>query len=184
MNKVNTAVYQERLSNYDLEGIDLDRLEICIRVMERVESENYAFDISNWCSHKKLTSKQLAELIYDQDTGELDKDFSMRRLHECGSTACFGGWLAVSPEFLALGGSRYAGGSPEFNGESGYYAITEFTKNDENQDAHNAIADIADYSGEAWIGELHVDNPTAKDVLDRLLIIRSEARKAQGVHVA
>lgn len=45
-------------------------------------------------------------------------------LHSCGNSACFAGWVAVSPEFQEAGGAHlHNSGAPIFNGCMGYLAI-------------------------------------------------------------
>ena len=46
-----------------------------------------------------------------------------KTLHNCGTPACFAGWLAVSPEFQEAGGTVHPSGSPKFNGYTGAEAI-------------------------------------------------------------
>lgn len=48
-------------------------------------------------------------------------------LHSCGNSACFAGWVAVSPEFQEAGGAHLSdSGAPIFDGYTGYYAIAEW----------------------------------------------------------
>ncbi len=48
-------------------------------------------------------------------------------LNECGMAACFGGYIAVSPEFKAAGGTvSEVDGAPMLGRESGYFAIAEY----------------------------------------------------------
>ena len=48
-------------------------------------------------------------------------------LNECGMAACFGGYIAVSPEFKVAGGrvDLYSG-VPILGRENGYFAIAEY----------------------------------------------------------
>ena len=47
-------------------------------------------------------------------------------LHQCGSTACFAGWVAVSPEFQAAGGRVGTSGWPCFDLCTGHDAINRW----------------------------------------------------------
>lgn len=47
-------------------------------------------------------------------------------LHKCGNTACIGGYLAISPMFIANGGSRQFSGSAAFEGEEGSPAVAKY----------------------------------------------------------
>lgn len=45
-------------------------------------------------------------------------------LYACGNKACFAGFVAVSPEFKASGGTCSCRGSPQFQGKDGHCAIS------------------------------------------------------------
>lgn len=47
-------------------------------------------------------------------------------LHKCGNTACFAGWVAVSPEFQAAGGRVGTSGWPRFSLSIGSNAINRW----------------------------------------------------------
>lgn len=49
--------------------------------------------------------------------------FTIEELHERGASACFGGYIALSPRFQADGGSVGLGGSPNYKGLVGPVAI-------------------------------------------------------------
>lgn len=63
-------------------------------------------------------------IMSDWQTGEIRG--TEAELHECGTAACFAGWLAVSPEFQAAGGDVGFGGNPLFGPLGGFRAITEW----------------------------------------------------------
>lgn len=63
-------------------------------------------------------------VMSDWQTGEVRE--TEAELHECGTAACFAGWLAVSPEFQAAGGKVGMGGNPLFSFVGGFRAITEW----------------------------------------------------------
>ena len=78
-------------------------IQIVIDVMTRVRDQGRAFDFSQWQGF---------------DYGD-DPVITERELHTCGSPACVGGWLAVSPEFAAVGGSVGECGQPIYREEEG-----------------------------------------------------------------
>ena len=43
---------------------------------------------------------------------------------DCGTVACFGGWLAVMPEFVAMGVSRTRNGRPDGFGQANPAALS------------------------------------------------------------
>lgn len=61
----------------------LDRLEQAIAVMQRAG---------------KVDMRAWQDFATRQDIRHTEKE-----LHACGNSACFAGWLAVSPEFQAAG---------------------------------------------------------------------------------
>jgi hypothetical protein len=76
--------------------MNLDNVNKAIAVMERVRARGDNFDLRSW---------QDARSEYLVQTNE-------EALHTCGTSACFAGWLAVSPEFQADGGEVGPGGRP------------------------------------------------------------------------
>lgn len=85
--------------------INLERLEQAIAVMKRAG----AVDMRSW------------------QGGEVRE--SEVELHTCGNSACFAGWLAVSPEFQASGGSldtKGAPGMPAYKKQHGGGAVAEW----------------------------------------------------------
>lgn len=100
--------YKSIIDLMDLKSMNLRRMDVCIKVMQRVAAKAYAFDIETW---QQGGSNRLTE----------------KGLHKCGSSACFGGWLAVSPEFRRSGGGvERLGGRPIFNGFGGSSAVSEY----------------------------------------------------------
>ena len=78
---------------------NVERVKKAIAVMERVRDENRAFDM-NWWQGRVGHNRCFDEAVP----------------HACGTAACFAGWLAVSPEFQADGGSITLSGAPVFQG--------------------------------------------------------------------
>lgn len=86
--------------------INKERLEQAINIMKRAG----AVDMSFW----------QGEAFEGCATTESE-------LHSCGNSACFAGWVAVSPEFQEAGGAHLPNsGAPIFDGYTGYYAIAEW----------------------------------------------------------
>lgn len=56
--------------------------------------------------------------------------------HKCGSSACFGGWLAVSPDFRKEGGSvdLSRDGAPKFGAFTGFNAMTAYFECEDDDD--------------------------------------------------
>jgi hypothetical protein len=70
-----------------------------IAVMERVKERGDSFSMRHW----QFPREEFGRACTSEDD-----------LHECGMPACFGGWIAVSPEFMADGGSVSSKGAPMF----------------------------------------------------------------------
>lgn len=82
----------------------LDRLEQAIAVMKRAG---------------KVDMRAWQDFAMRQDIRHTEKE-----LHACGNTACFAGWLAVSPEFQAAGGGLVENtGMPEYRQLRGSAAV-------------------------------------------------------------
>lgn len=80
--------------------INLERLEQAIAVMKRAGEVNMNF----W---------------QRGGVSETEDD-----LHSCGNSACFAGWLAVSPEFREAGGGLHrSSGAPLFGAFFGFRAV-------------------------------------------------------------
>lgn len=84
-----------------------DRLGALITVMQRVVDNKKPFSINSWRS--ECTTEHPVQG------------------HTCGTSACVGGYLAMSPEFIKAGGSAdKEDGSPQFKGHDGFYALGEY----------------------------------------------------------
>lgn len=90
-----------------------ERIETAIRIMERVRV--HELDMIAYQSPPKNSPPSMVWARTEQE------------MHACGNTACFAGWIAVSPEFWEDGGyvSEYSG-APVFRGCVGYQAIAEW----------------------------------------------------------
>lgn len=78
-----------------------DRIEYCIELMRGADRLN---------------------MLWYQSGDEVD---TLEEFHQCGNTACFAGYVALSPEFRAEGGSIDFG-SPVWEGEEGASAIAQW----------------------------------------------------------
>lgn len=131
-----------------------DNVQKAINVMQRVVDQNRAFDISRW---------QEGDSSCIQETEGL--------LHTCGMAACFGGWVAVSPEFQADGGWVGLKGMPAISGTSaGASTIAKWLGIPTG--AANNLTGVFQrlYWGDELISERHT--VTAQEVLDVLIRLR------------
>lgn len=88
--------------------MNTERIKYAISVMEQAQNLN----MSGW-----------------QNSVDIGSDYatSMEELHACGNTACFAGYIAVSPLFQSVGGSVGQGsGTPLLGGKGGEDALVEF----------------------------------------------------------
>jgi hypothetical protein len=89
----------------DIKGLQtMNALNVskAIAVMERVKERSDSFSMRQWQFPREDSGGAC--------TSEDD-------LHECRMPACFGGWIAVSPEFIADGGSVSSKGAPMFGSD-------------------------------------------------------------------
>jgi hypothetical protein len=141
----------------DLLNLDPEAVQSCINVMIRVVVMERGFNIYAWRSD-----------LEGADEESVNVDQMEEEVHSCGTSACFGGWLAVSPEFRGAGGKATRIGSPIMDHISGSGAIGNFAS--KGKSTCNALSMLADPCSGAWIG--FMGTPSAQDVLDRLLIIQ------------
>lgn len=73
----------------------VEKLDIAIKVMKRVEAEGRAFDMSVFADRPTFPD-------LDPEGGYTDLGFT-QSLWECGTAGCFAGTFAMSPEGRALG---------------------------------------------------------------------------------
>ena len=148
MNDITIEPYKDFINELDLTGIIPERLEICITVMQRVHDNNYKFGMRYW---------------QDLDTAVGAKS-TEAELKDCGTPACFGGWLAVSPEFIALGGLCIKDGSPVFHCGTENRAISNFLFCNGNDQLGYELTD----GGSGLYDDVKPSNITAAHVLERL----------------
>lgn len=108
-----------------------ERIKYAIAVMEQAEN----LDMSTWQTYD---SETLATTIKD--------------LHTCGNTACFAGYIALSPLFKAEGGVVDSVGEPLMGEKYGDEAILKFFEIDEK---YNPLICAIVYGrlGDLYIGE-------------------------------
>lgn len=119
--------------------MNLERLDQAIAVMRRAGK----VDMAVWNRHP------------------LSKPKSEEAYHECGTAACFAGWLAVSPEFREAGGHPDFLGSPSFEGATGDLAVIKWLEA-EGEDANRLQAIILGIGFSTW------SEWTAQDVVREL----------------
>jgi len=90
--------------------MNCERIQAAITMMKRAIPRY--FDMTHWQIEPHGHIIQIAQ--------------TESELHACGSTACFAGHLALSPEFKKAGGSVCPAGSPIFNGFNGSFAVAEY----------------------------------------------------------
>lgn len=99
--------------------MNLINLNKAIAVMERVKARGDAFEMSTWQKpHIPLARNSLGQCYVNYMSTE-------EELHTCGTAACFAGWVAVSPEFIADGGGTGNYGRPQFIASCGEQVSNE-----------------------------------------------------------
>jgi hypothetical protein len=108
-----------------------ERLQTLINILKRADAAQ--FSLSNW-------QDGWADL--DENTVQTEDE-----MHLCGTIACVGGWLAVSPEFKAVGGTVLDGGSPMLHDDAGYMAMKTWLEC--TTEAAYRICGFTDFDAEA-----------------------------------
>jgi hypothetical protein len=86
--------------------------------------------------------------------------------HECGTAACFAGWIALSPEFQADGGTVQYTGRPQFDGSYGSQAIARWLDIGWQEAADLCMVGRKSYYDSA--------NPSKEDVIEKLEMLIDE----------
>ena len=118
-----------------------------------------------------------------QTTSEFDSNpryvTSEAELHQCGNTACFAGWVALSHEFREWGGSSTGGGVPRIvcTDDSGADAIKRWLDISEDLAESLVFGDTQLCSDTLIVYSLFYDKPwdrvEADDVIEKLKLILS-----------
>ncbi len=99
-------------------SINQEAVRQAISIMERVNGGGYRFNMSFWSSRRTPGGRDVDIRLMDE-----------RSVHECGMAACFGGWVALSPEWKAIGGSVIITGAPVLRGTvENYYGADAIAK--------------------------------------------------------
>lgn len=86
-----------------------EHVKIAINVMTRVRDRGDELNMTHWQCHYGTP------MMHTEDDA-----------NRCGTACCFAGWLAISSEFEAKGGTVLTGGRPSYDGFSGELAISKF----------------------------------------------------------
>jgi len=159
--------YRDILNTLDLSKMNLKRIDSCIIVMRRVVDLDLSFSLVMW-------QAPLGPKRYSVKTEN--------SLHQCGMSACFGGHLALSPEFKEIGGRVGDCGEPRFHGHSGANAVQEFLGLPSVSGITQDLGSLLCYSNHGLY--LDENSITAQAVLTRLEYARtvSVTQKRFGYH--
>ncbi|WP_273455158.1 hypothetical protein [Nevskia ramosa] len=80
-------------------GINQEAVRQAIAIMQRAVDREAPFNMQSW----------QAVPVGAPDTDVCKTEFEA---HQCGMVACFGGWVALSPEWQAIGGTIDGTGGP------------------------------------------------------------------------
>lgn len=97
--------------------MNLNNVNKAIAVMERVKARGSKLNLCSWSTH----------FIIDENGNPAVPEPNEQAYHNCGSVACFAGWVAISPEFKEDGGFFDYSGRPYYNdGHAGADAIMKW----------------------------------------------------------
>lgn len=97
-------MWKRYLDNLDLSGGNLEAIDCLIGVMERVRDEKRKLYLRSWRMYRDFNTY----IDYEQHQRHLTENDAV----ELGVACCVGGWLAISPEFEAMGGTQGPAGQP------------------------------------------------------------------------
>lgn len=131
--------------------MNIERLNQAIAVMRRAGT----LDMTNW------QEETFTECATTEET-----------LHTCGNSACFAGWVAVSPEFQEAGGEVHPDyGFPIFGKLSGASAVCEWLEADEYE--WDVIYLLV-------TGEAHILNSSIDTLIQHGISVETPDRKDEG----
>lgn len=90
---------------HTIQGINTVAVTQAIQIMERVIDRGSEVIMANWQT----------PFLEDGTQGVAQEDLlctDEMEMHNCGTAACFAGWVAVSPEWKRIGGSIDPSGGP------------------------------------------------------------------------
>ncbi len=153
--------------------MNLDRLQTLINILKRVKKKGGRFTLLRW----QDTSKSIHPLKDNEE-----------ELRTCGTPACIAGWLAVSPEFKALGGRTCSlNGAPEINREDddlcfplrGVRAIQHFLETTNDKLVENicgiSTLEFPHRCEQTWYGP-PVDEVTLEQAIEKLTSLHDELK--------
>lgn len=134
--------------------MNIEHIDIAIKVMERVRDEGRNLNMCIW-----------QEEVFNGKAIETES-----KLHECGTAACFAGWLAVSPEFQEKGGSvDPSDGGPCYDLGYGSAAVEKFLGISEELAEDLCAVNLS----ESELYECDTEEITVNDVIEALNRIKS-----------
>lgn len=160
--------------------MNIENVNKAIAIMTRVKGLNYPFDMETWQGYDAVDDDvELSTLgflkmfnsmgcVYKAIANEAD-------LHRCGTGACFGGWVAVSPEFKADGGGAYyADGAPRLEHTDGmvYHDAEAIAKWLDIPEHEAAVLTAVTNIGYAAYGRDTMEEITVDDVIEALTRLR------------
>lgn len=155
-------------------------LKKAIDLMTRVRDQQLGFDMVHWQSADG----------HGADGEEVKAKKSVEEIHACGNSACFAGYLAVTPDWIGSGGTisisgsgvptllpntRYNPNAWNIVGDEAVAAwldlprvyVTPIIKGETVYEMHNGVARDWSCFYEKWWNEV-----TAQDVLEKLIALQ------------
>lgn len=150
--------------------------------MERVRDNARPFSMLSWqkgTPRYAFSGCQPADSIY---TAVERRTQYAKTEHECNTACCFAGWLALSPEWQAQGGTVGFAGVPVFGVNAGPGAVAQFLGvSSEVARSLTGIGSLAVEDFPAGYGKA-LNQIVPQDIIDRLneLLVRGESTEAQN----
>ncbi len=117
----------------------------------------------------KMHEKSFYMCLWQEGSSHSEIAETEETLHTCGYTACFGGWVALSPEFHEDGGWLGECGEPCFKDEEDQYAIQAWLDIDQNTAANLCwVGGNRDADGNPFFPVTCGEQVTPQMVIDKL----------------
>lgn len=114
------------------------------------------------------------DMSYWQDVRGDSAIDNEKQLHTCGTSACFAGWVAVSPEFQRDGGQVSSAGAPIFDYLQGSMAIARWLDIRQTLAGELVLGDLdEDDLGYSHFYEKQWEEVDDQDVIKKLKLILS-----------